>query len=983
MADQGKDIALKREGTNQQRRFWRALSPDSVRLNDFSLEQWMLFAYNFAKHINFFEKNNSEIPSGNWQDFFKSKNEIQEFLRQVETGGDIPPHLALFVAFIQLLEFPKNRLNHLTKRHLDYYYRNILQIEKLPALPDKVYLLFELAKKATEAHLPTGTAFDGGKDKLGRQLVYKTAEDFVVNQAKITQLKIIYNNAGRITSAEIANSSDDRVGSFPDNEVKWWPFGHPNLQDVNPGFAFASSVLYMKEGKRRITIEIVLDDESNLSKSYADLFQIWFTGEKGWLGPFDSQSISINNNTLTIQCYIPEDEKAIVAYDQNIHGGGYSTLAPVCKILLKDSPQFYKSVQNKTIKSLKITANVQGIENLEIENDQGKLNPSKPFYPFGTQPTKGADFFIAYPELIGKKLNSVSVKWLWKNLPDSFAELYSAYKRKLIRGENIVDEVIVTSDNHFKVKVAVRDKGIWKSNYQIISKRDLTKRETKLQKNELPFQSDFSLQLNREIAKDELIRISLSQSFYHELYPKVLMEEMTKTDITKVIPNPPYIPLAQAITMDYTAVSEERFDESRTRDIQFFHEHPFGQSEVAVSENQNNDENNNNNNTKLFPSYHGGELYIGLENTNPLQTISLLIQLLEGSENPKSESKAIEWYVLIRNTWRHLDNDDIIKDETNNFLKTGLIQFTVPEDADQNNTLLPSGLLWIKATLSGAYDSVCQCVSIDTQAVLARFENDEHEDSHLKDGLPAKTISKIIQKKPAIKNVIQPYASFGGRPQESDENYYLRVSERLRHKNRAITLWDYEHLVLQQFPEIYKVRCLNHTSDRSFLAPGHVCLIVVPDISTHNVHDIYQPCLSLASLNAIKTFLEKIKSPMIKIWVENPNYEEVRVKLNVKFRKGFDENHHKKKLQEDIIHFISPWTHKSRFELKFVKAIHKSELIYFIENLEYVDYLTDVTLYKKAEGRNFEECAIAAPENPKGVLCAVKNDMHIIEVINK
>lgn len=979
MVDHGKNIALKREGTNQQHRFLKALAPDSVRLNDFSLEQWMSFAYDFAKQINFFDKNNSQTPSGDWQDFFKSKNEIQEFLNQVETGGNIPPHLALFVTFIQLLEFPKIQLNHLTQRHLDYYYRNILQIEKLPAVPDKVYLLFELAKKATEEYLPIGTAFDGGKDKSGRQLIYKTAENFVVNQAEIAQLKIIYNHAGKITSAEIANSWDGLGGGFPNNEIKWWPFGHPNLQDTNSGFAFASSILNMKEGKRKITIEIVLDDDSNLSKSYTDLFQIWFTGEKEWLGPFNPQSINVNNNTLTIRCYIPEDEKAIAVYDQQIHGGGYAARAPVCKIMLKNSSQFYESIQNKTIKTLKITANVQEIENLEIENDQGKLNASKPFYPFGTQPTKGADFFIAYPELIGKKLSNIRVKWLWKNLPDSFAELYDAYRKKTTRGESKVYETIVTSNNHFKVKVAVRDKGAWNSNYQITAKNNLTQRETKLLKNELPFQSDFSLQLNQEIAKDGLIRISLNQSFYHELYPKILMKEMTKTDGIKNIPNPPYIPLAQGIIMDYTAVSERKFDENTIRDIQFFHEHPFGQSEVAVSKNQNNDENN----ITLFPSYNTGELYIGLKNANPLQTISLLVQLLEGSENPESESKAIKWYVLIWNEWRLLDSNEIIKDETDNFLKTGLIQFIVPEDANQDNTLLPPGLIWIKARLSGTYDSVCQCVSIDTQAVLIQFANEANEDSHLKDGLPAQTISKMIQKRPAIKSVIQPYASFNGRPQESDEDYYLRVSERLRHKNRAITLWDYEHLVLQQFPKIYKVRCLNHTSDKSFLAPGHVCLIVVPDISTHHVYDIYQPCLSLASLHEIEIFLEKIKSPMVKIWVENPNYEEVKVKLNVKFRKGFDESYYKRKLQEDITHFISPWMHKSEFELKFAKTIHKSELIYFIENLEYVDYLTDVKLYKKVEERNFEEYAIATPENPKGVLCSVRNDMHLIELINK
>jgi diaminopimelate epimerase len=52
----------------------------------------------------------------------------------------------------------------------------------------------------------------------------------------------------------------------------------------------------------------------------------------------------------------------------------------------------------------------------------------------------------------------------------------------------------------------------------------------------------------------------------------------------------------------------------------------------------------------------------------------------------------------------------------------------------------------------------------------------------------------------------------------------------LRHKNRAITIWDYEHIILQKFPEIHKVKCLNHSKTEikndkevnSFLSPGNV-----------------------------------------------------------------------------------------------------------------------------------------------------------------
>jgi hypothetical protein len=81
MANCGKDIVLEREGTNQYQRFIEALDPGSVKLNDFDLRDWMKFAYRFAQHVNYFNTLNPDEPSGNWEDFFISNDQIDDFLR--------------------------------------------------------------------------------------------------------------------------------------------------------------------------------------------------------------------------------------------------------------------------------------------------------------------------------------------------------------------------------------------------------------------------------------------------------------------------------------------------------------------------------------------------------------------------------------------------------------------------------------------------------------------------------------------------------------------------------------------------------------------------------------------------------------------------------------------------------------------------------------------------------------------------------------
>ncbi|WP_372936111.1 baseplate J/gp47 family protein, partial [Mariniphaga sediminis] len=262
----------------------------------------------------------------------------------------------------------------------------------------------------------------------------------------------------------------------------------------------------------------------------------------------------------------------------------------------------------------------------------------------------------------------------------------------------------------------------------------------------------------------------------------------------------------------------------------------------------------------------------------------------------------------------------------------------------------------------------CKAIAIYAQAVLAGFTNNGNELSHLEEGLEAETISKLVQRISTVKGVAQPFSSFGGVPLESDAKYYRRVSERLRHKNRTITLWDYEHIILQQFSGIHKVKCLNHTSETSFLAPGDVLVIVIPDIINKNVFDIYQPRVSKALLNEVQDYINKLNSFHVNAVVRNPDYEEVTVNLKVKFYDGFDESFYKKQLNEDITRLLSPWAFERSAEIRFGVTLHRSTVINYIEKLGYVDYVADVKLQKGGETNTKS----VSPESPKAILVSAK-----------
>jgi hypothetical protein len=1057
MADCGKDIVLKREGTDQDQRFIKALSPGSVKLNDFGLEDWMKFAYRFAEHLNFFSTGDDKTPAGDWTKFFVDDNNLQEFVEKVQTlltnqepEGDINPNLALFVSFIRLLELSQKRFNQLTKKHLDFYYQEILQIEKLPATPDKVHVIFELAKNAVSKAIPEGTELDGGKDKNGTKRIYETERELIANKTLVGQLKSVYHTTekNKLKSAPKANSYDGEGADFPKDEIKWWPFGYykerdeslekdnreyPELPDAKTGFAISSEILELQEGERNVLITAEFNKKLSgiNSNDFSDILEIYCTGEKNWLGPFDAETSLKEKSgktifssgtdslktTLKLAFRIPKEEAAVTTYNQEIHGENFSGSNPVCRILINTGKNagynLFSQLNKNQLKKLTVDVDVKGVKNLSLQNDTGIINVKKPFYPFGTQPVVRSNFTIDYPELFKKNWENFHVDIKWKNTPvkieggsdDPFKELYYAYREDYLYKSNPQKyligmfffyngvfgdfdsdpgNLIVKSKDYFTSKVEILNKEEWEK-VKINEEENLVL--FKDEKDNGEFTADFAISNKYESGKTGPVRMSLNKSFLHELFPRIYALAFSSEKEDALIPNEPYTPMIEEISLNYTAKSEFKQEATETtyknNDLRLFHEHPFGQSEQhPFLKKQLNWINENEKLMTAVPTFEkGGELYIGMKNAKPGQIVSLLVQVLEGSENPEAESFAanekISWSVLCQNEWMTLKSESIILNETDNFLKSGIVRFSLPKETTDQNTRLPKDFTWIKVRSNKEYSAVSKIIGIFTQAALASFSDQGNELSHLKNGLPSKTISKMVNRISTVKGVSQPFSSFGGVPAESDTAYYRRISERLRHKNRAVTVWDYEHLVLQEFPEIYKVKCLNHTSDNSFLSPGNVRLVVIPDIVNQNVFDIYEPRVSQAKLNEIAAFVNNLNSLHVNAVVINPVYEEVKVSLKVKFYKGYDENYYKNVLQTDITKMLSPWAFDNKVRIDFGISMHRSALINYIEKLNYVDYIEEVELSKEGVVQK----NVVAPSSPKAILVSAKE--HAVDTEQK
>lgn len=627
----------------------------------------------------------------------------------------------------------------------------------------------------------------------------------------------------------------------------------------------------------------------------------------------------------------------------------------------------YRHLESLRLAGLDIDLDVDGIRSLVLENDVGTLDPAKPFLPFGPVPKTGSSFLIGSPDVFHKPVTKIDLTIDWADLPTAatgFKEHYAAYQAGI-------------SDNqHFKAGVSVLDGGAWRDPVSGTSKS--------VQLFEPDGENALVARVAPEVTLDALpradgarsfqgfgtelrqgfVRLQLQQSFLHAQYPQKLAEAIAAQDLVHhPIPNAPYTPLISFLaldfeassTLDYRALSKSDFED---RPDQLFQIGPFGQREVfpidrdptvagvpvehhlvpqfTVTVNDDDDQ------PQELPLQ--GALLIGVAGLKPPENLTLLVRMAEGSEDPRGRAPRVAWSYLSNGEWVDFADTELLADGTGGLLRTGIVRLAVPKTASASTTSLPAGLHWLRAAVAEETRSIPKAVALHTQAVTARFVDRGNDPAHLASALPAGSIAKLKHRDAAIKSVTQPYASFGGRLPEAARAFRVRVSERLRHKGRAVTIFDYERLVLEEFPEVYKVKCLNHAREGSEHAPGHVRLVVVPDLRNQNAVDPLRPQFSLGKLDLIAQWLRRIASDFATIDVSNPSYEAVRADFAVRFQAGRDRGLYTRQLQQDLIRFLSPWLYDDAADLTFGGHVHRSAILNWVEELEYVDFVTDFRL---------------------------------------
>ena len=833
-------------------------------------------------------------------------------------------------------------------------------------------------------------------------------------EARIERLNHIYAAADAKlveVSLNVAGEDNNRWRAFGERQLGK-PQDERNMERAETGFAFRSPILRMQAGKRNLKFTFTFEAQPFLTTHLQEAldnkpFSFHFSGAEEWyelpLEKTPSPSMRFlgtgDEAQLVLEMLVVLDEQEPAIEPGPVESVGISANEATVKVLLREYAvsdeitekykcdyQIFKSLKLETIE---LEVAVQGIIPSHLQNGQGILDPGKTVEPFGVRARPGASFFIGHPETSFKRLDGLDIHLSWMGIPQ--ADMGSYYANYV---ESTNGNPPGFSNSSFQAKLNLFDKG---STIQLTASPQslFDANDAALPHNiHLGFPTNFSSDTNpnpQESISDLIQDIPLQDSytytaepnpkmanrlldwnrylelkleapgFMDELYPsrasklaiKLAMQIASQaiddtTDPAIFEINSPYIPQLDKISLSYRSSAHFNFSNDQISDQdedEFLHIHAFGYKSVGNVQFGEN---------YFLPQVNQeGSLFLGFKNIEPPQIQSLLFQVAEGSANPELEQLPLKWSYLSKDQWKALDQGLILQDGTHGFTNSGIVRFRLPEDATMNHKLMPAGLYWVSVQLAENIHSVCDMVDIHTQGVTATFFNQANSDDHLLSPLAPSSISKFRKAVTGVKAIHQPYSSFGGKTAEKDDTFYTRVSERLRHKQRALNIWDYEHLVLDRFPEIYKVKCLPADIDSFPDEAGKVNVVVIPDIKGKFPFDPFEPKAPINLLNEIERYLRDISPPFSNIKVQNPAYIQLKLRFAVKFHEGKDTGFYSNQLEEEVKEYLAPWAYEKGAEIEFGGKIYPNSLVNFIDEREYVDYMAGIQIFSSEDGSNF------------------------------
>jgi hypothetical protein len=873
-------------------------------------------------------------------------------------------------------------------------------------LPKGTRLLADVNEEGLESHYETlnDTWVSGAEIKSLQTLFISRNPDINFGSS--------YNLVSNIYYAPIANSKDGVGAPFVEMDKSWPIVGEDQsvlserqktMVVGEVGMAISAPVLYLEAGVRKINLGIKVDkstlkdlyvllediasnDQVKVANIYDNLLrnsiEIYGTTTDGWF-KIEEYAGQLKESSIDMEITLGKEMPPLVPLSEETEVDSFPVKWPVIKILLRSGSSIYaySFLHSLKMREINIGVEVKSLQKLVLTNVAGDFNNNKPFPLFGAIPDKDSEILIGNREVFLKNVEKLEVDIEWNNLPDlegGFERYYNAY-------QNEKGEPLNINNDSFKMKISALSHSQFfpeeKENQQSLTLfqmdgerlSSITRfRNIEVEKLHLVSHCDEPIELQPYANDTQLgyLRLAMEEpkfAFGHTLFPSILAEAIKHNTFATTqktwwkrgkkfnlvpLPKEPYTPLVKRVSLNYTAkstihiVGQGRESQADEHESQIFHLTPLGYQAIF--------KNGISYGRQFLESYGSdGYLIIGLDNIKPGLPLNLMFDFsIEGNKTLETPI-SIRWFYLADNNYIQFKKEDFYYDTTFSFTTSGIVSLRIPEDINKNNTILPGDHYWLLVAARGNVKNVLgRALQIKPHAVKVRWvDNGDPDHYAFLSNLPK--IKSLVEAQPSITSVEQVGPFFGGHPKESESLLWARVSERLRHKGRAINIWDYERLVIQKFPEIRQVKCIGPYEVNETLEPGKVVVVVVTE---HMSKQNLRPTAGINLLGNIQTYLKGLASEHVDLSVINPAYEWLKLSMKVILKPQMQNETGKylSRLYQDIEDFICPWLLEGN--IRIGGGFKKKDLFNFLNSRPYIDYLTSFSVVhvfeKKKQGTN-------------------------------
>ncbi|MBE1160677.1 hypothetical protein [Dyella acidiphila] len=657
---------------------------------------------------------------------------------------------------------------------------------------------------------------------------------------------------------------------------------------------------------------------------FRGVWQAEFSVAGGWLVPGDVLARRRDGDgfglggCIELSMHLGLERPSVVACKPVIHGADCPP-QPMLRLTLQNRTRLYaySLLQQIILHDVVLSVNVTGVRDIVLYNQLGRLDAGKPFQPFGPLPALGAYCLFGNEELAGKPLRALRLNLRWGQLPTEeggFAARYHAYPGNWpAAGFQVRPEIL--RDGQWRGGSG-GNLGLFQGERRLRETISLVLPETDLALYHRPQARAPEPLVYGTTTRNGFFRLELAApgtAFGHSLYPRLLSEALTanarlkRAKLALPLPQEPYTPTVEQLSLDYLASQRIslRSGTDGAASGQLFHLHPFGHDTPRARPGMDG--------VPLLPRYfYDGNLYVGLSGSDPCGALSLYFHLRPESaaECWQAALPQARWAVWGEHGWRALETDRTLSDGTLGFLRNGIVVLDLPAGMTRDCPQLPGGLYWLRLSADGVLERLAGLYGVYTQAVTARRVEPRGADE-AGTPLPPATVRTPLHAIGGLRAIQQIGPSYGLGQPEAAGMLRVRSAERLRHKDRASTPWDYERLLLDAFPAAFKVKCfVNGEAPTAAIAgkPGGVLVVVVPAPRQGVLfHSTEAPRFDAAVLEQMAVHLRERSAPGLQLVVRNAVYERIQVRCALRLARGVHPGAAMIRINQAIVEFLSPW----------------------------------------------------------------------------